>query len=124
MKERSISMPDNTTKIRTAFNQFDQIIIELSKVSNTQQLEEVRDNLQHLIEELSICFVKESIDYYLKNLEDEPLYEKIRHLNKDLVAEWINRSRSYVYNAIRHKNFSNKEIQIITGMIENENDTF
>lgn len=117
-------MPDNTTKIRTAFNQFDQIIIELSKVSNTQQLEEVRDNLQHLIEELSICFVKESIDYYLKNLEDEPLYEKIRHLNKDLVAEWINRSRSYVYNAIRHKNFSNKEIQIITGMIENENDTF
>lgn len=117
-----MSMPDNTAKIRTVFNQFDQIIIELSKVSNTQELEEIRDNLQHLIEELSIRFVKESIDYYLSNLEDEPLYEKIRHLNKDLVAEWINRSRSYVYNAIRRKSFNDKEIQIITKRIESQND--
>lgn len=117
-------MPDNTTRIRATFNQFDQIIIELSKVSNTQELENVRDELQHLIEELSIRFVKESIDFYLKNLKDEPMYEKLRHLNKDLVAEWINRSRSYVYNAIRRKNFSEKEIQIILDKMEKEHDSF
>ena len=111
-------MPDYNAKIRAAFNQFDRIIIELDDSAQKHTLVQIKSEMQGLIENLSIEFVKGAVDYYIRNIQDEPFYQKVKKMDKEKTASQIKRSRSYVYNAIRKKSFTESEIRIIQSMME------
>ncbi len=96
--------------LRLLLKKLDEIICAQTDLPTQNQLNWIRHALLKQIEDISLEFVRDALDFYLQHHEAEPFYSSLRELDKVKIAKLLNRSRSYVYQAIRKRSLSSQEI--------------